>query len=42
VKARDVLDVENLQCPVVIPKLVLEVIEGGKDLEARLLSVFNI
>ena len=42
VKARDVLDVEKFQCPVVIPKLMLEVIEGGKDLEARLLSVFNI
>lgn len=42
VKARGVIDLKQMQCPIVVPKLVLDVIEGGDELEARLLSVFNI
>ena len=42
VKARGVIDLEQMQCPIVVPNLVLDVIEGGDDLEHRLLSVFNI
>jgi tetraacyldisaccharide 4'-kinase len=42
VKARDAIDLKKMQCPVVIPKLVLDVIEGGKNLESLLISVFDI
>ncbi|HIA63513.1 MAG TPA: tetraacyldisaccharide 4'-kinase [Planctomycetaceae bacterium] len=42
VKARDVIDLKKMRCPIVVPKLVLDIIEGGDELEARLLSVFNI
>ncbi len=42
VKARCVIDLTKMKCPVVVPKLVLDVIEGGAELEARLLSVFKI
>jgi tetraacyldisaccharide-1-P 4'-kinase len=42
VKARGGIDLKLMQCPIVVPKLVLDVIEGGDGLEARLLSVFNI
>ncbi|MDG1136724.1 MAG: tetraacyldisaccharide 4'-kinase [Phycisphaerales bacterium] len=42
VKARDVMDVATLQCPIVVPDLVLDIVEGADALEAQLLSVFNI
>ena len=41
VKARDVMELADMQCPVVVPDLTLEVVEGAKQLEARLLSVFQ-
>ncbi len=42
VKARDVIDLSAMECPIVVPHLVLETVEGGKDLESLLLSVFKI
>ena len=41
VKARDVMVLSDLQCPVVVPDLALEVVEGANELEARLLSVLQ-
>jgi tetraacyldisaccharide-1-P 4'-kinase len=40
VKARDVIDLSTLQCPIVVPTLELDVIEGSQALETKLLSVF--
>jgi tetraacyldisaccharide 4'-kinase len=42
VKARDVIDLSSMECPIVVPHLVLETVEGGQDLESLLLSVFKI
>ncbi|HJN72073.1 MAG TPA: tetraacyldisaccharide 4'-kinase [Phycisphaerales bacterium] len=41
VKARDVIDLTQLQCPIVVPNLVLEIVDGDKELESLLLSVFK-
>ena len=42
VKARDVIDISKMQCPIVVPNLVLETVEGDKELESLLLGVFKI
>ena len=42
VKARDVLDLSLLDCPVIVPNLVLELVEGSAQLETLLLGVFKI
>lgn len=42
VKARDVIDISLLHCPIVVPKLSLEVAEGADDLDLLLRSVFKI
>ena len=42
VKARDVLDLSLLDCPVIVPNLVLELVEGAKQLETLLLRVFKL
>lgn len=42
VKAHDVIDLSAIQCPIVVPHLVLETIEGGGELESLLLGVFKI
>ena len=42
VKARDVVDLSKLHCPVVVPNLELEIIEGAKELESLLLRVFKV
>ena len=42
VKAQDVIDLNALQCPIVVPTLELEVVEGASDLETKLLDVFKI
>jgi tetraacyldisaccharide 4'-kinase len=41
VKARDVMDVAMLDCPIVVPNLVLDIVEGADALESKLLSVFT-
>lgn len=41
VKARDVMDVAMLDCPIVVPNLVLDIVEGAGDFESKLLSVFK-
>ena len=41
VKARDVMALKDMQCPVVVPDLTLEVVEGAKQLEALLLTVLQ-
>lgn len=38
VKGRDVLDLSELDCPVVVPNLVLETIEGSQALELQILD----
>ncbi|MGY8752362.1 MAG: tetraacyldisaccharide 4'-kinase [Phycisphaerales bacterium] len=40
VKARDRIDMASMHCPVVVPDLVLDIVEGAEALEAQLLSVF--
>ena len=42
VKAKDVIDLHAMKCPIVVPTLELEVVEGSQDLEAKLLDVFKI
>ncbi|MBC8310238.1 MAG: tetraacyldisaccharide 4'-kinase [Phycisphaerales bacterium] len=42
VKAKDVIDLKSLQCPIIVPTLELEVVDGAQALEAKLLSVFKI
>ena len=42
VKARGVVDLSKLHCPVVVPNLELEIIEGAKELESLLLRVFKV
>jgi tetraacyldisaccharide 4'-kinase len=41
VKAKDVFDLSQLKCPIVVPNLALEVVEGAGNLEAQLLGVFQ-
>lgn len=41
VKARDVLDTSHLSCPIVVPDLALNIVEGDAALEKQLLSVFQ-
>ncbi len=41
VKARELIDFSNMQCPIVVPNLALDIIEGDNDLETLLLSVFQ-
>ncbi len=42
VKARDVINLEDLNCPIIVPTLELEVVEGAAELETKLLSVFKL
>jgi len=42
VKAKDVIDLAVMQCPIVVPTLELEVVEGAEALESKLLSVFKL
>ncbi len=42
VKARDVIELSLLDCPVVVPNLELEIVEGAEQLESLLLSVFDL
>jgi tetraacyldisaccharide 4'-kinase len=42
VKARDVIDLKAMQCPIIVPTLELEVVDGGEALETKLMSVFKI
>jgi tetraacyldisaccharide 4'-kinase len=42
VKAKDVIDLKDMKCPIVVPTLELEVVEGAGALEAKLLSVFKL
>jgi tetraacyldisaccharide 4'-kinase len=41
VKARDIADLSTLHCPVVVPNLVLEIVDGNEELESLVLSVFK-
>ena len=41
VKGRDVIDMSLLGCPIVVPNLVLEIVEGAEELESLLLGVFE-
>jgi tetraacyldisaccharide 4'-kinase len=42
VKARDVIDLSSMDCPIVVPDLALEVVEGADELDALLQSVFKL
>jgi tetraacyldisaccharide 4'-kinase len=42
VKAKDVIDLHAMRCPIVVPTLELEVVEGADALEAKLLDVFKL
>ena len=42
VKARDVIDLSRMNCPIVVPVLDIELLEGEEDLEKCLMSVFKI
>ena len=42
VKAKDVIDLNAMKCPIVVPTLELEVVEGADALESKLLSVFKL
>ena len=42
VKANDVIDLKAMYCPIVVPTLELEVVEGAEALETKLLSVFKL
>ena len=42
VKARDVMDLSTLHCPIVVPNLALEVVEGADELDSLLQSVFKL
>ncbi|MBI69232.1 MAG: tetraacyldisaccharide 4'-kinase [Phycisphaerae bacterium] len=41
VKARELVDFSDMQCPIVVPDLALDIIEGDNELETLLLSVFQ-
>ncbi len=41
VKARDIVDLTKLHCPVVVPNLVLEIVDGDEELKTLVLSVFK-
>lgn len=42
VKARDVIDLSSMHCPIVVPNLALEVVEGADELDSLLQSVFKL
>ena len=42
VKAKDVLNLQAMKCPIIVPTLELDVVEGADNLEAKLLSVFKL
>ena len=42
VKARDVIDLSKFHCPVIVPKLELEIVDGADALESLLLGVFKV
>ena len=42
VKAKDVLNLHAMKCPIIVPTLELDVVEGADNLEAKLLSVFKL
>ncbi len=42
VKARDVMDLNKLHCPIAVPNLVLDIVDGADDLEKLLLRVFEV
>jgi tetraacyldisaccharide 4'-kinase len=42
VKARDVMDLNKLHCPIVVPNLVLDIVEGADEFEKLLLRVFEV
>jgi len=42
VKAKDVIDLQAMKCPIVVPTLELDVVEGAQALEAKLLDVFKL
>ncbi len=42
VKAKDIIQLHLLECPIVVPTLELEVVEGAMELEAKLLDVFKL
>ena len=42
VKAKDVIQLSATHCPIVVPTLELEVVEGTEALETKLLSVFKL
>ncbi len=42
VKARDVMDLSSMHCPIVVPDLALEVVEGADELDTLLQSVFKL
>jgi tetraacyldisaccharide 4'-kinase len=41
VKARDVMDLHKMHCPIVVPNLVLNIVDGTDAFEALLLGVFQ-
>ena len=41
VKARDVIDLSTLQCPIIVPALELDFVQGADELEAKLLAVMK-
>ena len=42
VKARDVMDLSSMHCPIVVPNLALEVVEGADELDSLLQTVFKL
>ena len=42
VKARDVVDLQSLHCPIIVPCLALEVVEGANELDSLLETVFKL
>jgi len=41
VKARDVMDLQKMHCPIVVPNLQLDIVEGAEELESLLLHVIE-
>ena len=41
VKARELVDFSDMHCPIIVPDLALDIIEGDNELETLLLSVFQ-
>jgi tetraacyldisaccharide-1-P 4'-kinase len=42
VKAREGIDLLSMNCPIVVPNLALEVVEGADELDSLLQSVFKL